>query len=197
MTQTRRIITNLRGQVSSTTNDEKIFDFRISFYIYQIRALLKPLRRNKTNASYCQGTKILPIRARCWICSEMSWNTVIDERQIELNCLHSSANLKQGAHIQQPTAGPVLHACVQPYRAVSGSHRQLFHPYWGPPAWKGLWINKRWKPTSQKPLIVEVSAKEFIKRNLHTTNVGAVGWEPHSSSTTTSTGKVDHELPVN
>ena len=52
VTQTRRIITNSKVQVSSTTNDEKIFDFRINFYIYQIRALLTPLRRNKTNTSY-------------------------------------------------------------------------------------------------------------------------------------------------
>ena len=31
----------------------------------------------------------------------------------------------------------------------------------------------------------------------YTTQVGAVGWEPHSSSTTTCAGKVDHELPEN
>ena len=34
------------------------------------------------------------------------------------------------------------------------------------------------------------------KRQLHTTYVGAVGWEPHSSSTPTCAGKVDHELPI-
>ena len=44
---------------------------------------------------------------------------------------------------------------------------------------------------------MEVSAKESIKRQLYKTQVGAVGWEPHSSSTTTCEGKVDHELPVN
>ena len=38
--------------------------------------------------------------------------------------------------------------------------------------------------------------KQSIKRQLHTTHVGAVGWEPHSSSTTTCAGKVDHELPA-
>ena len=42
-----------------------------------------------------------------------------------------------------------------------------------------------------------MSAKQSIKHQLHTTYVGAVGWEPHSSSTTTCTGKVDRELPVN
>ena len=32
------------------------------------------------------------------------------------------------------------------------------------------------------------------KRQLHTTHVGAVGWEPHRSSPTTSAGKADHGL---
>ena len=79
----------------------------------------------------------------------------------------------------------------------SGSHRQLFHPYWGPPAWHSHWVNEQGKPASQKLLTAEVSAKQSIKCQLHTTHVGAVGWEPHSSSTTTCAGKVDHELPVN
>ena len=51
------------------------------------------------------------------------------------------------------------------------------------------------KPASQKPHTAEVSAKQSIKRQLHTTHVGAVGWEPHSSSTTTCAGKVDQALP--
>ena len=28
----------------------------------------------------CQRAKISPTRALCWICLEMSWNTVIDEK---------------------------------------------------------------------------------------------------------------------
>ena len=41
-------------------------------------------------------------------------------------------NLKQGAHhIQKPTTWPVPHACAQPYHPGSGSHGQLFRPYWG------------------------------------------------------------------
>ena len=43
----------------------------------------------------------------------------------------------------------------------------------------------------------EVTTKQSIKCQLHTTHVGAVGWEPNSSSTTTCAGKVDHKLPVN
>ena len=27
----------------------------------------------------------------------------------------------------------------------SGSHRQLFRPYWGPPAWHSHWVNERGK----------------------------------------------------
>ena len=50
--------------------------------------------------------------------------------------------------------------------------------------------NRRLKKT-------EVCAKRSIKRQLHTTHMGAVRWEPQSSSTTTCKGKVDHELPVN
>ena len=60
----------------------------------------------------------------------------------------------------------------------------------------GYIIAKRGKPASQKPLTAEVSEKQSIKRKLHTTHVGAVGWEPRSISTTTCAGKVDHELPL-
>ena len=76
----------------------------------------------------------------------------------------------------------------------SGSHRQLFYPYWGPLVWHSCWVNEQGKPASQKALTAE---KQSIKRQLHTTHVGAVGWEPHSSSTMTCAGKVDHKLPVN
>ena len=76
----------------------------------------------------------------------------------------------------------------------SGSHRQLFRPYCGPPAWHSHWVNELGKPASQKPLPAK---KQSIKRQLYTTHVGAVGWELHSSSTTTCVGKVDHGLPVN
>ena len=76
----------------------------------------------------------------------------------------------------------------------SGSHRQLFCPYWGPLAWHSCWVNEQGKPASQKPLTTE---KQSIKCQLHTTHVGAVGWEPHSSSTMACVGKADHKLPVN
>ena len=44
---------------------------------------------------------------------------------------------------------------------------------------------------SLKPFTAEVNAKQSIKRQLYTTHLGVVGWEPHSSSTTTCAGKVD------
>ena len=103
---------------------------------------------------------------------------------------------KGHTYLHQPTAGPVPHARAQPLHAGSGSHRQLFRPYWGPPAWLSRWVKEQGKPASQKPLTAEESAKQSTKRQLHTTYVGAVGWEPHSSSTATCAGKVDHELPV-
>ena len=62
------------------------------------------------------------------------------------------------------------------------------------PVWHSRWVNERGKPAFQKPLTAE---KQSIKRQLYTTHVGAVGWELHSSSTTTRAGKVDHKLPVN
>ena len=54
----------------------------------------------------------------------------------QFDCTEVSANLKQGAHVHQPTADAVSQARVQPYDAASGNHRQLFPPYWGPPAWQ-------------------------------------------------------------
>ena len=110
----------------------------------------------------------------------------------------NSANVTQGAHIHQPTARPVRHSCAQPYHAGSDSHRQLFRPCWVPPACQSCWVNeqRRGEPASPKPYTAEVCAKQSINRQLHTTHVGAVGWEPHSSSTTTCAGRVDYELPL-
>ena len=62
------------------------------------------------------------------------------------------------AHIHQPTSWPVPHACacVQPYHAGSGSHRQLFHHR----------VKEQRKPVS---LIAVGSAKHSFKHQLHTT----------------------------
>ena len=103
---------------------------------------------------------------------------------------------KGHTYLHQPTAGPVPLARAQPFHAGNGSHRHLFRSYWGPKAWQSRCVNERGKPASQKPLTAEESEELSTKHQLHTTYVGAVGWEPHSSSTAKCSGKVDHELPV-
>ena len=56
--------------------------------------------------------------------------------------------------------------------------------------------NERGKPTSQKAPTSVVRAKQSIKRQLHTTHVGAVGWESHGSSPRRCEGKTDHGFSV-
>ena len=58
------------------------------------------------------------------------------------------------------------------------------------------WASEWGKPTSQKPPTAVVSAKQSIKRQLHTTRVEAVGWEPHGSSPKRGEGKTDHGFGV-
>ena len=55
---------------------------------------------------------------------------------------------------------------------------------------RGLWVNERGKPTSQKAPTAVVSVKLSMKRQLHTTHLGTVGWEPHRSSPTRCAGIV-------
>ena len=67
---------------------------------------------------------------------------------ISVNYLENSANFTQGAHIHQPTAGPVPHACAQPYHVGSSSHRQLFRSYWAWRPCKAVWLtNERFSKT--------------------------------------------------
>ena len=70
-----------------------------------------------------------------------------------LTGLYSNTNLKQGVHIHQPTAWPVPHACAQPYHPVSGSHGQLFHPYWGSSAWHRRRVYERANQCLKDPLL--------------------------------------------
>ena len=41
-----------------------------------------------------------------------------------------------------------------------------------------------------RPYTAEASAKELLKHQLHSTHVGAVGWEPHGSFPTARATKV-------
>ena len=43
-----------------------------------------------------------------------------DKNDSARNCLQNKTNLKQGAHMRQPTAWTVPHACAQPYHPGSG-----------------------------------------------------------------------------
>ena len=105
-------------------------------------------------------------------------------RWVQSRLWRVTSKLKQGAHIHQPTAWPLPHACAQPYHAGSGSQGQLFSPYRGSSAWH-----------SRRSVTGE-SRGESFKCQLHTTHVGAVGWEPHSGSPTTCAGKADHGFGV-
>ena len=74
---------------------------------------------------------------------DWTWFDCVNE-----NYLENSSNLKQGAHIHQPKAGPVPDACAQPYHAGRGSHGQLFCPYCGSSAW-----HSRRSVTGENPCI--------------------------------------------
>ena len=75
-----------------------------------------------------------------------------------------------------------------------GSHEQRFCPHWGSTAWHGHRSVTR-KTCVQRPFTAEASPLQ-CKCQFHTTHVGAVGWEPHCSSTTTCAGKADHRFGV-
>ena len=89
---------------------------------------------------------------------------------------------KRKAHMHQPTAWRVPHARAQ---LGSGTHGQLFRSYWGLSAWHGRRTSVR---QSRLP-----SARHCFKRQLHTTQEGAVGWELHGSSPMACTGKADQD----
>ena len=104
-------------------------------------------------------------------------------------------NLKQGAHIYQPTAWLVLHPCAQPYFPGSDSHGQQFCPHWGSSAWHSRRIHERGKsPCIKDPLLPRRVPSTPVSAS-STTHVRVVGWELHGTSPTTCVGKADQELP--
>ena len=99
---------------------------------------------------------------------------------------------KQGTHIHQPMAWPLPHACAQPYHAGAGQ------------PWAAVLLilglnSMAWPSVSDRGHLctktLYCSGKSF-KCQFHTTHVGAVGWEPHSSHTTTCAGKADQGFGV-
>ena len=75
----------------------------------------------------------------------------------QFSSLLSKEKLKQGAHIHQPTAWPLPHACAQPYHAGSGSHGQLFRHYWSTSAWHSLWSVTGANSCIKRPFPAETS----------------------------------------
>ena len=72
---------------------------------------------------------------------------------------------------------PIPYACALPYHPGSGSHRQLFRPWWGSSAWYSQHGLTCW---SQILLFTaEADAKAPLKRRLHTTHGGPAP-PPHS-----------------
>ena len=86
---------------------------------------------------------------------EKVWPFLMSDELRSKNWLSNcKTNLKQGAHIHQPTGWPVPCACAQRYHPGSGSHRQLFRPYWGWSAWHSRRVNERGKsPCIKDPLL--------------------------------------------
>ena len=124
--------------------------------------------------------KNLKVWGRVLVVTTVKWQEEYTEKILRRhNTLNGKkTNVRQGAHIHQPTAWPVPCACAQPYHPGSGSNGQLVFPYWGLPAWHS-----------------HGTSEILYYRQLHTTHMRAVGWEPHGSSTTACVGKADHELP--
>ena len=57
--------------------------------------------------------------------------TVVLPRHARGRWITSYQYIEARAHVHQPTAWPLSHACPQPYHAGSGSHGPPFRPYWG------------------------------------------------------------------
>ena len=80
---------------------------------------------------------------------------------------------------------------AQPYHLDSGSYGQLFRPCLASSAWHSRRAERGLTALCSLLVTAEADAKHPFKRQLHTTHVGAGGWEPHGSSPTTCAGKVD------
>ena len=121
-------------------------------------------------------------RGSCWLGTALQFH--LDMRGEGGSQITSKS--KQGAHIHQPTAQPLPHACAQAYHA-GRQPWAVVSPILG-------FNSMAWPSVSDQVNLCKktLSCKgESFKCQFHTTHVGAVGWEPHSSSTTTCAGKAD------
>ena len=86
------------------------------------------LRRVQSSISSASSTQTC---GSCWLgTTQQFYHDVCGEGGSQV-----TSKLKQEAHIDQPTSWPLSHICAQPYHVGSGSHGQLFRPYWGSPVW--------------------------------------------------------------
>ena len=60
----------------------------------------------------------------------------------------------------------VPYACAQQYHSGSGSHEQLFGPYWGSSVWHSCGTMSEGKPAYQRPFTAKASAKHSFKHQL-------------------------------
>ena len=74
---------------------------------------------------------------------------------------------------------------------VIACDKTWFRPYWGSSAW-----HSHQSVAGENPCIKTLSCWSESFKSLHTTHVGAFGWEPLSSSPSTCAGKADHGFGV-
>jgi len=92
----------------------------------------EPFKRQTIEIAHIPGEKF--IRELQKKCKQSTLQRQICKRRPTVTHAHTKCP-PVGEHIHQPTAWPLLHACSQPYQTGSGSHGQLFCPYWGSSAW--------------------------------------------------------------
>ena len=105
------------------------------------------------------------------------------------NCIENSANLNQGAQPGQYLTHAHSHimravAATDSCFTLSGAHQRV----------KAVGLMNEKPRVLKPPLLLRRVESSPSSASSTKTLVGAVGWEPHSSSTTTCTGKVDQEL---
>ena len=89
------------------------------------------------------------------------------DKQALSHTYHNKTSLKQGAYIHQPTAWAVPHAYAQPYHPGSGSHGQLFHPYWGSSAWHSCHVYERANPCLKDPLLPMIKISHYFHYKIY------------------------------
>ena len=94
------------------------------------------MRKAISRGQWQPQTAVSPLLRQSHMWELLAGNrTAVPPRHAHKGGSRVTSRLKQGAHLRQPTAWPLPHACAKPYHVGSGSHGQLFRPYWGSSAW--------------------------------------------------------------